>query len=98
MRLRVAVPASKLDLVGLEHELVFVVGPAHRLVHGGPRRTVVQVADVAELAPAIPGRVLAPASNVQTEPVAVPSTGTSNGNTVPAIRENREIGGNPPGH
>ena len=72
--LDVAVAAAEVGPVG-EDRLVFVGVSAERLVAGGPGAAVVEVADVAELAPAVAGRVLAPAGHVQLLAGAVPAPG-----------------------
>ena len=71
--LDVAVPAAELGPVGMELVLVFLAGPAQRLVADRPEPAVGQVADVAELAPAVAGRILAPAGHVQAPPGAEPA-------------------------
>ena len=59
------VAAAEGRLVGGEDDLVGLGGPADRLEAGRPEHAATDVAHVAELAPGLAGRVLAPAGHVQ---------------------------------
>ena len=73
--LDVAVPATELGPVGLELVLVFPAGRTQRLKTDRPDAAVGQVADVTELAPAIAGRILAPAGHITAPPCAITGAG-----------------------
>ena len=90
--LDLAVAAAELGPVGGERELVFVGGPAERLVAGRPGRAIAEVADVTELPPAVAGRVLAPAGHVQVPPGADPSPGGGDQNAVAAVGQQGDGG------
>ena len=64
-RLNVAVPAAELGPVGVEGDLVFIPSSGHRLKPDRPDPAVLGTADVDELAPAVAGRVLPPAGDIQ---------------------------------
>src|SRR5262245_33830919 len=74
--LDVAVQATELGPVGMELVPEFATGPTQRLKTDRPDPVVGQVADVAELAPAITGRILAPAGHIKSPPSAITGAGT----------------------
>ncbi len=92
-RFRVTVPAAEFGPVGMECDLSFIGCLAQRLVPGGPSRALGRVPDVAELAPAIPGRVLPPARHIQAAPGAASTPGAGDDDAVAAVRQQRDLGG-----
>src|SRR5258708_12212912 len=65
MRFDPVVQAPKLGLVGRKDNLVLLGLAAKRLVAGRPNATGPQIAQIAELSPAVAGAVLAPTRHIQ---------------------------------
>jgi len=87
-----AIAAAELGPVGVERVIVFVRALAERLVADRPGRAIAEVADIAELPPAVTSRVLAPASHIQTPPSADPSPAVGDQDAVAAVGQERDLG------
>ena len=86
-RLDVGVAPANGGLVRREDDLVTLGRPADRLISGGPDQVALHVADVAELAPDLARRVLAPARHVEAPAFAVARPRVGDHDVVGGVRE-----------
>ena len=91
--LHVAVAAADDGLVGAQIRLVLVGVSPEGLAAGGPDAPVVQVADVAVLAPAVAGAVFPPAGHVHPLPGAVAASRRGQHDAVAAVGEEADLRG-----
>ena len=76
---------EELGPVDMKLDIVLIGRLAEGLLPGGPRLAGRPIADVAKLAPAIAGRILAPAGHVETPPCATTGAGGGDHHSIPAV-------------
>src|SRR5262249_11709543 len=84
-RFDVAVQTMEFSFVSMKLEVVFISGPAQRLISKGPGLVVSQATDVTELAPAIARHIFAPAGDIKATPRADSGPGGRNDDPVLAV-------------
>src|SRR6185436_20631024 len=91
--LDVCIAAPEDRPVQTESRLVVVGVCAERLQTGRPGASIIEVTDVAVLAPAVAGRVLAPARHVQPIAGGVSAPGLRQYHAIAAVRQQADVRG-----
>src|SRR4029078_2960078 len=77
--------------VGIKGVLVDASRMRQRLLANRPLPVARQIADIAELAPAVAGRILTPAKNVELPPRTISRTGIGDHHAIAAIGQNGDL-------